>query len=47
MRTNGEQRSIAVFFSPFVEFVEFVAIKIKNTSINVCIPTRADVGLMF
>jgi len=45
VRTNGVQRSIAVFFSPFVKFVEFVAIKIKNGSMSVCGQTSGHVTL--
>ena len=46
MRRNGKQRSIAVFFSPFVKFVEFVAIKIKIGSISVCSQSSGLVRLM-
>ncbi len=45
MRTNGLQRSIAVFFSPFVKFVEFVAIEIRIGRIDVCGQTSGHVTL--
>jgi len=46
VRTNGLQRSIVLLFSPFVKFVEFVAIKIIIGRISVCSLTSGQIGLM-
>ncbi len=46
VRTNGVQRSIVLLFSPFVKFVEFVAIKIKIGSVSACGQSSGYASLM-